>query len=266
MASIVWIASYPRSGNTWLRFLLANLLFGEVKSSTQLQRLIPDIHRGIAGVHLWGTGTTLVKTHWCRSGALPLKAETIGVIYLLRDPVDVMCSNLRHAMLRSGRLLTEADATRRRAAAEAFVEAYLAAGGHPGFLRFGLGTWQGNVASWLEDELPFPRLILRYEDLEADTAAALGRVSRFLGQAKVQEDFARAVDASSLQAMRTIEEAEIASGRDGYFYQARNQAGFALGLRFVGGAGSGPPELAATPEQRQRARATFAAAAAGYGY
>ena len=42
--SIIWLASYPKSGNTWLRFLLYNYLFGEVRRSGDIARRIPDIH------------------------------------------------------------------------------------------------------------------------------------------------------------------------------------------------------------------------------
>src|SRR5882757_11182682 len=44
LRSVVWIASYPKSGNTWLRFLICNLAFGPVESAAQLNQLAPDLH------------------------------------------------------------------------------------------------------------------------------------------------------------------------------------------------------------------------------
>src|SRR4051812_49396983 len=37
---VVWIASYPKSGNTWVRFLLANYLAGPVSCSADVERAV----------------------------------------------------------------------------------------------------------------------------------------------------------------------------------------------------------------------------------
>lgn len=52
MARIVWIASYPRSGNTWVRFLIANLLYKRITASSELQSFVPDVHEGSGVDHL----------------------------------------------------------------------------------------------------------------------------------------------------------------------------------------------------------------------
>lgn len=59
MARIIWLGSYPKSGNTWMRFLLANLYFEPVESSAELSSMIPDIHDSINAGHLYGDETTL---------------------------------------------------------------------------------------------------------------------------------------------------------------------------------------------------------------
>lgn len=43
---IIWLASYPRPGNTFLRFLLYHYFFGKLESSTELESKIPDLHKG----------------------------------------------------------------------------------------------------------------------------------------------------------------------------------------------------------------------------
>jgi hypothetical protein len=61
--SVVWIASYPKSGNTWLRFLACNLVFGPVDSAARLAQLAPDVHElnGACEIH---SPRVLMKTHF----------------------------------------------------------------------------------------------------------------------------------------------------------------------------------------------------------
>src|SRR5262245_64756041 len=101
MAKIVWLASYPKSGNTWVRFLLANLMVGDVTASEQVKIQIPDIHEGITGQHLFGGHTTIIKTHWKFWTGFPLREDTIGAIYVLRHPIDVLESNQNYDFMRS---------------------------------------------------------------------------------------------------------------------------------------------------------------------
>src|ERR1700691_3950002 len=92
MSKSVWIASYPKSGNTWVRFLVSHLLFGPLDSAATLNRLVPDIHELGAAVEAPST-PVLMKTHFPYSPALPLAMQTAGAIYVVRDPADVMLSN-----------------------------------------------------------------------------------------------------------------------------------------------------------------------------
>jgi hypothetical protein len=64
MAKVVWLASYPKSGNTWLRFMNANMVVVDIAWSDQVMRQVPDIHYGISGQHLFGNHTVVVNTHW----------------------------------------------------------------------------------------------------------------------------------------------------------------------------------------------------------
>src|SRR5262245_16333708 len=107
MARVVWLASYPKSGNTWVRFMLGNLMLGRVNSSAEITHQIPDIHYGITGQHLFGNHVTIIKTHWKYWPTLPLREDTVGVIYIIRHPLDVLESCQNFAMLRSGNLREE---------------------------------------------------------------------------------------------------------------------------------------------------------------
>lgn len=110
MAKIVWLASYPKSGNVWLRFLLTGLLAGRVTASAQIARQVPDIHDGVAAHQLYGKGATLVKTHGKYWPEIPLREDTVGTIHVPRHPVEVPESNLNYAFMRSGNLRHDASA------------------------------------------------------------------------------------------------------------------------------------------------------------
>ncbi len=265
MAKIVWIASYPRSGNTWVRFLLANLLYGPVPSSAALNTVIPDIHRSLAGGQLYGRPKLLIKTHWRFDPALPLREDTIGVIYVLRHPIDVLISNLDYNIVRSPQFAT-ATPEMRQQASRRWIDDYIAQGGREVWRQQGFGTWAENVASWADASLPYPRLVLRYEDIVDAPEAALARMAAFLGAAADAAPIAEAVRRSSFEAMRALEQQEIDRREPGIFYNADFEAGIAEGHRFVRRGESGGQETLLTPAQRHAALERFGSAMARFGY
>jgi len=267
MAKIVWIASYPRSGNTWVRFLLANLLYRPVASSAELNALIPDIHRGILGGQLYGNRKLLIKTHWRHDDALPLREDTIGVIYILRHPIDVLVSNLEYQSTRNPRLLPQGSEAERKAAAKRWIDDYVREGGDPGLHQHGIGTWTDNLRSWTETALAYPRLVLRYEDIKADPAAAVAKMAAFLGFTPDGARVAEAVGRSSFEALRALEEREIGAREEGgIFYGPALAAGIARGQRFIRRGQSGGQESLLDAEQRRAALQRFGPMMARFGY
>lgn len=266
MAKIVWLASYPKSGNTWLRFLLAGLLAGRLTSSAQVGRQIPDIHDGISAHHLFGPGTTIVKTHWKHWPEIPLREDTLGAIYILRHPLEVLESNLHYAFMRSGNLRHDAGQEEIVDFARRWVDSYIEIGGHKTFLEFGIGGWEENVRSWIGARKHFPHLVVRYEQLKRNTEGELARICRFLEMKRTDDQLKAAVAAASRETMQAIEEREIQQKVPGFFYQRRNQAGYEAGHRFVGRSRSGESLFTLSDEQRQRALARFAGAMNEFGY
>ena len=259
MARIVLIASYPRSGNTWLRFLLAALVRRkEIERSAEVRAVIPDIHEGISGAHLWGKGVSLVKTHWAFKADFPLREDTAGVIQLVRHPIDTLESNQNYAMNRGGPSFARSSPEDRERHATAFVDDFIRNGGHRKFVDFGIDTLEQHILSWASRSLPFPRLLVRYEDLKADTADELARICRFLKLQRSDEEIGQAVDRASIAHMRLIEESEISARREGMFYQTRNRSALEDGLRLVGRSSTGASKYHLTAEQRERAELRFA--------
>lgn len=201
---IVWLASYPRSGNTWVRLLLANVLADEDVSINRITRALPgtvatsrEQFDELAGVEscLWtddeaealrpdvyryrarqaaGDGTPLLfcKAHDAlhdTAAGEPLFPEdaTVGAIYMLRNPLDVAVSNAINAGKHDFSAMIRTLNTRDHSVS-----------GTARFLRERRLDWSSHVESWLA--APFPVLPVRYEDLLADTLGELARLVRFL--------------------------------------------------------------------------------------
>jgi hypothetical protein len=235
-----------------MRFLLANLLYGRVDSTAALQDMVPDIHRGLVGAQLHGSRKTLIKTHWRFTADLPLREDTMGAIYIIRHPIDVLVSNLNYVILRSqqaGELRNEAlrgEFERR------FIDGYIQSGGYPHWREMGFGGWEENVRSWSEDPLPYTRLVLRYEQMRSDISATAATVCRFLGMDPGAAAIQAAIDRSSFDAMRALEEVEIRERRPGIFFSP-DSAAAPTAARFVGGPRRDPLSGA----QREAAVARF---------
>jgi aryl sulfotransferase len=204
MADIVWLASYPKSGNTWLRALLTNYLrdgqapadinqldggpiasarvwFDEwagveasVLSDRVIERARPEVYRCLAAE---ATDTLYMKVHdaWHRTDRdEPLFPAdvTAGVVYVVRNPLDLATSCAHHwgvSLDRAVENMCNVDF----ALARSF-------GGLSDQLRQQMGSWSDHVQSWL-DESGLPTHLVRYEDLHRDPEASFGGIVRFCG-------------------------------------------------------------------------------------
>ena len=125
------------------------------------------------------------------------KAATAGVLYLLRNPLDVAVSFAHHSarsVERMVRKMGEGDF--------AFVDKPHRLHNQ---LRQRLLTWSGHVTSWV-DEPGLRVLVVRYEDMQADTTATFGGVVRFCGLDYDSKRIAKAVDFSSFDRIQAQEE------------------------------------------------------------
>ena len=264
MTEIVWIASYPRSGNTWLRFLLANLLLPKVERSTQVATTLPDIHRFVTGRHLFGPDRSYIKTHWAWRPDLPLRENTSSVVYLVRHPIDVVTSALNYGALMSGDALRNATPAHIDRFSRDFVGDFVKYGGDAGWYRQGFGTWTENVTGWTEAELPFRRHVVKYEALRAEPQAELAKIARFLNLPVDDRKIAGAVANCTLERLAALEEEELRVQAPGLFQDRLSTKSTAQGFRFIGG-GSGR-RLALTDLDRSLLRERFAPTMAKHGY
>lgn len=208
----VWVASYPKSGNTWVRFLLTNLLAGPVERSAAIERFCPDLHHGepAASAPVY-RGATFLKTHWVAPFLGDRLKQTAGAVYVVRNPLDVCCSAL-HYLVKGG------------AGRAAEIRSFAACLGIEEWRTRAMGTIPANIASWFLARPRFPRLVLRYEDLAQAPHETAARLCWFLGRPATETQIAEAVERSSFAALAALEEGERARGADGFF------AGFEPGV------------------------------------
>ena len=195
-----FLVSYPKSGNTWTRFLLGNLIYqNDPVTFSNLESRIPEIYfnhdRFMRGL----PRPRMIKSHECFQPHYP------RVIYLVRDPRDVAISFYHHNV--KARNIPDDYPL------ASFVPRFIA-----GEFDQKFGSWRDNVLSWTVLRSDDPRfLMLRYEDMKRDTARALAKVVAFLDGCAFRkidsspEAVQRAIDLSSPERMRQLEKQEARS-------------------------------------------------------
>jgi hypothetical protein len=180
------LVSYPRSGTTWLRFLLTEAITGEPADfhpDRQAVRYVGD-HGGAP--EMLPEGGRLIYSHERAS------AGDRRVLYIARDPRAVAVSEWRWLQRRG---LADKDF-------ETFVGRFTAGRSNP------WGRWDRHVRWWLDDSVPARADHLRctlFEDLRAQPAPTIEELVRFLGVEPRPERIANAVRNNSLERMQEKE-------------------------------------------------------------
>src|ERR1700751_2437293 len=155
----VFLTSYPRSGNTWARFLIGNLIYqDEPVTFANIESRVPEIYFNSDHSLRSLPRPRILKSHECFEPLYP------RVIYIVRDPRDVAVSFYHHNV-KAGNVPDDCPM-------EAFVWRFVA-----GEFDRKWGSWYDNVLSWLslrENHTTF--LFLRYESMKADALQELLRV------------------------------------------------------------------------------------------
>ncbi len=229
MKRILWLASYPKSGNTWLRAFLTNYrqdsgepadinqlggvpiassrnLFDEwagVEASDlspiDIERLRPHVYRLLAEN---AEETIFLKIHdaitvTSEGASLVPPDATQGAVYLIRNPLDAVVSFADH----SGHTIDETirnmnDPKYQFASKDEQLDVQL-----PQRLL----SWSGHVHSWVDQD-SFPVLVMRYEDLLSDPISKFREIIEFCGLDMKEELLQRSVEYSSFNVLKTQEE------------------------------------------------------------
>ncbi len=232
MSRYLWIASYPKSGNTWFRALLANAdpdrtepadLNG-LGSGLVVVRARFDVAAGVESsdlteeeadalkcrVSAWdaerteGDGPLFRKLHdafhspFDGAPSVPVEASR-GAIYLVRDPRDVVLSYANHR----GRSPAHTVGAMAK-------ETHRLAGPSSSQFPQHLGSWSRHVEGWLDQSL-IPVHLVRYEDLHADPVGVFAAALAFAGVDTPRWVVERAAEWSRFHRLQRAEQ------EDGFF-------------------------------------------------
>lgn len=183
-----FLVSYPKSGNTWVRFLLANLIHpNETVGFANINQLLPA--PGVLSKRFLKTlpRPRILKSHE------PFDVRFRKVIYLVRDPRDVAVSE--YYFDRKKRYIAP------EMTLEQFIKPFLAGE------TSSYGSWWEHAASWIGPRYGNPAfLLVRYEDLLTDPIGKTAKIAEFLGIKADEERLRAAVERSSADRMRKLEQ------------------------------------------------------------
>lgn len=227
MGNILWLASYPKSGNTWVRAFLANLVadrvaplkpsdlseYGEAEASAgrytelsgrasttlvaeELAALRMSIHATLAQR---ARGTQLVKTHNFNGSfeGHPLINWQVsaGAIYVVRNPLDVVVSMTHHFGLSMDEAIERLGDDRAASINdEAFVSDFIC-------------SWSTHVKSWADmaKQAPGKVIVLRYEDLLDKPAKHFAKAARLIGLGQDKARMQRAISNTEFRTLAALE-------------------------------------------------------------
>jgi hypothetical protein len=185
-----FLVSYPKSGNTWMRFLVANLLRPQAPVTLlEADRLIPSSDGRSRRYFRRMPGPRVIKSHY------PFEPSYKRVIYIVRDPRDVAVSQYHYQIKR--RVLDDGHPI------EEFVLRFVSGDVCP------YGSWGENVGSWFAARLDHPGfLFIRYEDLLMQTDKELQKIAIHLSIDSSPELLGLTIARSSADRMRALERQE----------------------------------------------------------
>jgi len=184
----LYLVSFPKSGNTWLSFLMANIHLKMSGISCEvnffnIHDFIPDIHssRNLRRDILLFPGYRVIKSH---SEFNPFYRK---VIYLVRDPRDVMVSY--YWFLKNLGSFNESLSKLIRSP------------------LFGISAWCRHVQGWVEKTPASVSIdFVRYEDLKANPGKVLTRLYKLLGHTIPDDILEECIRVSSYENMKKLEE------------------------------------------------------------
>ncbi len=181
----VFLVSFPKSGNTWVRFLLGNILTGNQCHFGNVDKIVPEVFRNRDECDSLPR-PRIMKSH------LPYTAQMNRVIYVVRDGRDVAVSYYFH-LLKKKKL-------KKSVSFDKYLSSF-----NRGLLNPRFGSWSGHVLSWL-DHWSADSLLITYENLKNDTDGEFAKILDFIGLKKTYGEISAAIAASDFNKMKALEQ------------------------------------------------------------
>lgn len=228
LRKIVWLASYPKSGNTWFRVFLSNLLsesdqpadinnlhatpiassrelFDEATGLSSAELTLDEIDILRPGVYSYAARNSkeilFQKVHdaWLltSTGKAMFNLDvTRAVIYFIRNPLDVAISfsnHLNKSLEQTVGVMADNSYAFNSSQNKLHIQ-----------LRQRLLSWSNHVKSWV-DESDLPVLVIRYEDMKSDPFNTFSKAIDFIGISKSEQSIRRAIQFSDFKEIQKQE-------------------------------------------------------------
>lgn len=204
MKKIIWVASYPKSGNTWMRYLLGNYFFNKKKKFdpniiSYLKKFYIDnnliksdknrkeikktpLHiskywiQSQENLEIVNGNISFLKTHNAlvniNNNEFTNNDLSLAIIYIVRDPRDVSISYSKYRNLNLNETIDFMISKNL---------VYVKSNNDPIEIEI-IGSWAFNYNSWKNGIPQIPRIIVKYEDLLNDCYNVFSEVIEFLSK------------------------------------------------------------------------------------
>ena len=229
---IIWLASYPKSGNTLMRSILSSYFYSkdgnfEFKNLNQIKQFPMSVDFMSLGINIendkevfqnfinvqkfinekkrslsfFKTHSSLVKMYDCDFTNLE---NSLAVIYIVRDPRNVVTSFANH----NGISVDEAT--------DIIIDQNMFTDKSSNVCKVSVGSWASNYNSWKEFKKKNKYFLIKYEDLISKKKTVLIRIFKFLNQVGFSHNLNiiklnKAIKTTEFNLMKSKEEKETFS-------------------------------------------------------